>query len=188
MVGADHGVAFPMTNLLATFKASRALAQRSAVKDLPPAVSSTGVAFSLLLLAAQVFPQGAALGLVGVNVLVKRLVAHRQTACDLLGAPLQAQQCTGLLFHPGRYRAGVTTLLGAFSRQFAGLLGAVAARASITAQLAADRGLVVSNQTGDLRNAVLGFHKAGNLVSFNLAEVFVIHRATSTCRSGSLEC
>jgi hypothetical protein len=39
-----------------------------------------------------------------------------------------------------------------------------------------------------LRDAVLGFHKAGNLVSFNLAEVFVIHRATSTCRSGSLEC
>ena len=188
MVGADDGVEFPMTNLPATFNVRRALAQRSAVGDLPPAVSSTGVAFSLLLLAAQVCPQGAALGLVGVHVLVKRLVAHRQTASDLLGAPLQAQQGTGLLFHPGRYRAGVATLLGTFNRQLTGLLSAVATRACIAAQLAADRGLVASNQTGDLRDAVLGFHKAGNLVSFNLAEVFVIHRATSTCRSGSLEC
>jgi hypothetical protein len=38
-----------------------------------------------------------------------------------------------------------------------------------------DRGLAMSNQTG-------------NLVSFNLAEVFVTHRATSTCRSGGLQC
>jgi hypothetical protein len=35
---------------------------------------------------------------------------------------------------------------------------------------------------------VLGFHKSVNLISFNLAEVVVIHRATSTCRSESLEC
>jgi hypothetical protein len=40
----------------------------------------------------------------------------------------------------------------------------------------------------NLRDVVLGFHKAVNLISFNLAEVFVIHRATSTCRSRSLEC
>jgi hypothetical protein len=40
----------------------------------------------------------------------------------------------------------------------------------------------------NLRDVVLGIHKAVNLISFNLAEVFVIHRATSTCRSGSLEC
>jgi hypothetical protein len=35
---------------------------------------------------------------------------------------------------------------------------------------------------------VQGFHEAMNLISFNLAEVFVFHRVTSTCRSGSLEC
>jgi hypothetical protein len=39
----------------------------------------------------------------------------------------------------------------------------------------------------NLRDVVLGFHKAVNLISFKLAEVFVIHRATSTCRSGSLD-
>jgi hypothetical protein len=42
----------------------------------------------------------------------------------------------------------------------------------------ADGGLVASDQAGDLSDAVLGFHKAGNLVSFNLAGVFAIHRAT----------
>jgi hypothetical protein len=38
-----------------------------------------------------------------------------------------------------------------------------------------------------LRDVVLGFHKAVNLISFDLAEVFVIHRAIATCRSGSPE-
>ena len=74
------------------------------------------------------------------------------------------------------------------NRPIAGLLGAVAARACIKPQLATDRGLVAYEQTGDLRDAVLGFNMAGNLVSFNLAEVFVIHRVTSTFRSGRVEC
>ena len=90
-------------------------------------------------------------------MLVKRPVYHSQTASDLIGTPLQSRQGTGLL-------------------------GAVAVRACIAAKLAADRGLVASNQAGDLRDAVLGFYKAGNLVSFNLGEGLVIHRATSTCR------
>jgi hypothetical protein len=51
-----------------------------------------------------------------------------------------------------------------------------------------DRGLVSSKQSGNLRDFELGFYKAVTLISFNLAGVFVIHRATSTCRSGSLEC
>jgi hypothetical protein len=34
-----------------------------------------------------------------------------------------------------------------------------------------------------LRDAVPGFHRAVNLISFNLTGVFVIHRATSTYRS-----
>jgi hypothetical protein len=34
----------------------------------------------------------------------------------------------------------------------------------------------------------MGFEEAVNLISFDLAEVFVIHRATSTGRSRSLEC
>jgi hypothetical protein len=41
---------------------------------------------------------------------------------------------------------------------------------------------------GNFRDVVLGVHNSVNLISFNPAEVFVIHRATSTCRSGSLKC
>ena len=93
-----------------------------------------------------------------------------------------------MFFDPGRRLVRIATLLGAPNRQFVGLLGATAARAFVTAQLAADRGLVASDRTSDLRDAVLGFHKAGKLVSFNLAEVFITQRVTSTCRSGSLEC
>ena len=89
-------------------------------------------------------------------MLVKRLVVHWQTACDLLGAPPQSQQGTGLFFHSEYRRVRIATLLGAFNRQFSGLLWPVSPRAYIAAQLAADRGLVASDQTGDLRDAMQG--------------------------------
>jgi hypothetical protein len=54
VVGADDGLEFSMNYLLAAFNVRRALAQG----DLPSAFSSTSVALSLLLQAAQVFPQG----------------------------------------------------------------------------------------------------------------------------------
>ncbi len=177
-----------MTDLLTTFNVRRTLAQGPAIGDLPPAVTPTGVAFSLLLLAPQVLPKAAALGLVCVHMLVKRLIAQRQLAGDLFGAQLHPQQGCSLFLDPGFYRVRIAAVLGAFNRPFTGLLWSLPTRADIAAQLAADRGLVTSNQAGDLRDAVLGFHKAGNLVSFNLAGLFVIHRATSTCRTGSLEC
>lgn len=121
---------------------------------------------------------------------VKRFMAHWQLAGELLAAPLQPQQRTGLLFSPrGRKRAGVTARFRAFAGKFTGLFSSsVASTPVITAQLATDSGLVSSKQLGNLRDFVLGFHKAVKLISFNLAKVFVIHRATSTCRSGSLEC
>ena len=91
-------------------------------------------------------------------------------------SPLQSRQGTGMFFHQWRQRARIATLLGMSHRQFTGLLQTVTARACVAARLAADRGLMASNQAGDLRDVVLGFHKSGNLVSFNLTEVFVIHR------------
>ena len=162
--------------------------QRSAVGDLSAAIPTTGVALSLLLLAAQVLPQGAAMRLVCINMQVQRFMAHWQLAGDLLGAPLKPQQRTGLLFHPWRKRVGVAAQFRAFAGKFTGLFGSVASTPGITTQLATDHELASFNQLGNLRDVVLGFHKTGNLVSFNLAEVFVIHQATSTCRSGSLEC
>jgi len=53
----------------------------------------------------------------------------------------------------------------------------------IAVQLPTDRGLIASKQSGNLRDVVLGCHKEGNLVSFNLAEVFTVRKATTTCRS-----
>lgn len=72
----DGGVSFPMTDLLAAFNVHSTLAQGPAVGDLPSAVSPTGGTLSLLLLAAEVFPQVAALGLICIHVLIKRLGAH----------------------------------------------------------------------------------------------------------------
>ena len=126
--------------------------------------------------------------LICVNMQVQGFMAHWQLAGDLLGASLQLQQRIGLLFHPGRKRAGVTAQFRAFVGKFTGLFSSVASTPGIATQLATDHELASFNQLGNLRDVVLGFHKTGNLVSFNLAEVFVIHQATSTCRSGSLEC
>lgn len=177
-----------MTNLLTTFNVHLALAQRPALGELPPAVSTTGVALSLLLLATPVLPQGAAMRLVCKNKQVQRLMAHRQLAGELLWAPLQPQQRTDTLFHPGRKRAGVAARFRAFAGKFTSLFGSVASTPGITAQLATDRELVSSKHSDNLRDVVLGIHMAVNLISFNLAEVFVIHRTTSSCRPGSLEC
>ena len=89
VVGSNDGVAFPMTHLQALVNVRRALAQRSAVGDLSAAIPTTGVALSLLLLVTQVLPLGAAMRLVCVNMQVKRFMAHRQLASDLLRARLQ---------------------------------------------------------------------------------------------------
>jgi hypothetical protein len=65
---------------------------------------------------------------------------------------------------------------------------AIATAAFVAAKLNADRGLVAPKMLSNLCDALIGFHEAVNLISFDLAEVFVIHRATSTGRSRSLEC
>jgi hypothetical protein len=185
MVGTNDGVAFRMTDLLTTFNVRRALAKGPAVGGLPSTVSSTGLALYFLHLAAKVFSQVASLGLVCVHVMVKRLMAHTGkllATCSRLHCNRnEAPACS---FTPG---ATLYALRLCSDRSIAVLLGAVAARACTTAQLASGLGPFVSDQAGDLRDAVLGFHRAGDLVSFNLAEVFVIHRATSACKSGSLE-
>jgi hypothetical protein len=61
-------------------------------------------------------------------------------------------------------------------RDLASLLGAVTARASVTAQLPIDGGLVSVQHLGYLRLIVSGFHKGVNLISFSLVEVFVCHK------------
>ncbi len=70
---------------------------------------------------------------------------------------------------------GVMARFRRFAGKFTGLLGSVAWTFGIAAQLATDRGLVSSKQLGNLRDVVLGFHKAINLISYNVGGVFVIN-------------
>ena len=188
MVRTDDGVALPVTDLLAILDVQWALAQGPAIRDLPPAIKSAGITLSLLLLTTQVLPQLTAAGLVSVDILVDRLVAHRQLASDLFRAPLQLQQRSGLRLHPRRHQRGIATALCTLTRQLTGLFRPVATAARIATQLATDRGLAAAEQVCNLCDVVSGFHKAVNLISFNLAEVFVVQLATSTCRSRNLEC
>lgn len=90
-----------MTNLLAAFNVHRTLAQGPSLGDLPPAIPPVSVAFSLLLLAAQVLLRPAVLALVSIHVVVKRFMAYRQLARHLLRTPLQLEQCIDCSFTLG---------------------------------------------------------------------------------------
>ena len=94
--------------------------------------------FSLLLLAAQILPKNPALSLVRINMLVKRLMADRQSCCNLLRSPLQLQQRTGFFPYTRLKSRGIATVLRTLCRELTGLFGSIATRTSITNQLPAD--------------------------------------------------
>ena len=175
MVRANDRVAFPVAHLLSSFDMRRPITQGASVRDLAPSVPTARVALSFLLLAAKVLPQRAASSLVRVNMLVKRLMADWQLACNLLRAPLQAQQICGLLAHPGGHSSSVSAFLRSLGRQLTGLLGPIAFKPAIARKLPADGRFVSIKQLGDLSLIVSGFHKGVDLISFNLAEMFVVH-------------
>ena len=77
MVRANDRVAFPMAHLLSSFHMRRPITQGAPMRDLALSVQPAGVELSLLILAAQVLPQLAAFGLVGIDMLVKRIMADR---------------------------------------------------------------------------------------------------------------
>ena len=153
----------------------RPITQGASVRDLAPSVPTTRVALSLLLLAAKVRPRHAASSLVRVNILVKRLMADGQLACNLLRAPLQSKQAGGLLSHPGQHCGCIPAFLRTLGRSCAGLLWPVAFKAPIARKLTADGRFVSIQQLGDLSMIVFGLHKGVDLISFNLAEMFVVH-------------
>ena len=175
VVRADDRVAFPMAHLLSSLDMRRPITQGAPVRDLTPSVPPAGVALSLLLVAAQVLPQLAASGLVGINMLVKRLMADWQLASNLLRTPLQAQKIGRLLAHPGGHSRSVSALLRSLGRQLTGLLGPIAFKPAVARELPADSRFVSIQQLGDLSLIVSGFHKGVDLISFHLAEMFVIH-------------
>ena len=176
MVCPDNGVAFPMTDLLATCNLLRALAPRPAVGDFLPLNWSAGATFHRLLLVVRVFPKVAALGIVGVSMLAQGVMTYWQLTVELLGPPHQAKQGIGLLLHPGRYRVGIATVLRSFNRQFTGLLWTAPARAGIKTPFPAYGEPMPIQQFGFLRLIVWGFHEGANLISFSLAEMFVGHK------------
>ena len=175
VVRANDRVAFPMAHLLSSLDMRRPITQGAPVRDLAPSVAPTGVALSLLLLAAQVLPQRAASGLVGINMLVKRLMTDWQFASDLLRTPLQAQQIGRLLANPGGHTSRVSALLRSLGRQITGLLGPIAFKPAVARKLPADGRFVSIQQLGNLSLIVSGFHKGVDLISFHLAEMFVVH-------------
>ena len=176
MVRANDRVAFPVAHLLSSFDMRRPITQGESVRDLAPSFPPARVALSILLLAAKVLPQRAASSLVRVNMLVKRLMADWQLASNLLKTPLQAQQIGGLLAHPGGHSSSVSPFLRSLGRQLTGLLGPIAFKAPIARKLSADGRFVSIQQLGDPSLIVSGFHKGVDLISFNLAEMFVVHR------------
>jgi hypothetical protein len=82
----------------------------------------------------------------------------------------------------------IATALQATQRQFAGLLRPIATAAFFAAKLTTDRGFVSTQLISNLRDGLIGFGRVVNLMSFNLTEVFVIHRATSTGWSTKMKC
>ena len=99
-----------MTHLFPRFNLQGPFTQRPSVGDLPSAVPSARIAFSLLLLTAQVLPKRSPLSLIRIHLLINGFMADGQLRGNLLGTPLHAQQGIGLIFHPRRYRAGVAAV------------------------------------------------------------------------------
>jgi hypothetical protein len=108
-------------------------------------------------------------------MLINSFMADGQLRGNLFGTPLHAQQGINFIFHPRRYRVGVTAVLRSIGRHLASLLGSIAQRTSVAAQIPTDGGLVSVQYLGYLRMIVSGFHEGVNLISFSLAEVFVGH-------------
>jgi len=175
LAGANHGIAFPMTYLPSGFNIQWAIAQRPSVGDLSLAVSSTSIAFPLLLLNAQVLPKNSTQSLVRINTLKNSFMADGQLRGNLLRTPLNAQQRTGFFPYPLLNSWSFATVLCTLDRYLTGLLGSITPRASMTNKLPTDGGLVTSQQFGYFRMIKSVFYKGVNLISFGLAEVFVGH-------------
>ena len=102
-------------------------------------------------------------------------MTHGQLARNLLRTPLQSEQYVRLAHDPRLDFTCIATALEARQRQPTGLIGSIATAAFVAAKLTADRGIVAPKLLSNLCDGLIGFHEAVNLISFDLAEVFVIH-------------
>lgn len=178
---ANDGVALPVAYLPACINVAWPLADRTSVGDLPASVAALQIALAPRFLAAQVLVQMAAGGLVRIDMLVHALVADGEFVSNLLGAPLQSKVESHIAEDGSLQAPSIATALRSLGCLAAGLLGAVSALATTTAQFSADGAAVSAQQAGDLTEAVAGSQKTVDLISFFSAEVLV-HRATWTWR------
>jgi hypothetical protein len=167
---------FLATNLPVAPHLRFTFAQGPSVLELTSSVEPVSITLALLFLASQVFSQLACLALNGIGFLVKRLVAYWQLLCNLFRAPLQLDQFRGLLFNPRLYVVRVTSAFRALFDYFTSLFVTTDTKLNITIEFSADRRLVAPKYFGNLRDCFLDFHKAGNLISLNLAEICVFTR------------
>jgi len=177
----NHGIAFPVPNVLAAVDTRWALSNGHSHGDLPTSVLSSTQPFTPRLLASEVLVQAAALGFVGVDTQVNRLMADRKESSNLLRAPVAADIGLNALPQACWNFFGIAAMTRSLSRFTASLFGSAPLEPTATFDLTPNGVGVSPKQAGNLGGGVLSSHKALDLVSFFSAEVFV-HWATSTWR------
>ena len=125
--GSNHGIALPVTNLLAQLNVSGSLADGTSMRNLTAPVACTAITLAPGLLTAQVLVQFATSGLVRIDMQINAFVTHLQSASNLFGTPLQAKVEGHIGPDMDWNTSGIAAATGAFSCLAAGLFGAIAA-------------------------------------------------------------
>jgi hypothetical protein len=188
--GANDSVVFIMSDLITAYNDDQVFAKRSAIRDLPPGGLANPWRTVLSFGSGNAsFPQVAAMGLVCVHFLLERLMDHLQIAGDPFGAALQPQQQGfSKLLYARFHHVCIAAALGAQLPYHRLALDCTRESRYCSSARGGDSGIVMPNQAGDLRDAVQGYDETGTLLTFDLAEMFWIHWAATTCRAGILEC
>lgn len=108
-------------------------------------------------------------------MLVKRRMSDGQLRRDLLRTPLNAQQIASFFAYPRHNYWSFATSFRPLSSKFAGLLGAITLCTAVTGKLTTNAGLMSLKHLGSLGLVVSDLHEGVNLISFGIAEVFVVH-------------
>ena len=87
---------------------------------------------------------------------IDALMADSHLACNLLGAPLNAQVEIHIRPDLGIYTTGITATLCSLRRLGAGLFGAIATLTSATAEFAADGTAAPAQRSGNLGDGLCG--------------------------------
>lgn len=171
----NHRIAFPVPNVLAAVDAGRALRKRQPHGDLSTPVMSSPQPFTPGLLASEVFVQAPALGFVGVDAQVERLMADGKVLINLLWAPVAADIRLNAMPKTGRNGFGITAVAGVLGRFAAGLFDLVTLGTTATPDITPNSvGLPPKKAADYLGGGLLGSDKALDLISFFSAEVFVL--------------